>query len=122
AAYDGASLHPLHLADLRKSGITDDTVARQKIRTVPPHMIDALLGFQMPTIQHAYLIPFADPRCGWVDHVRMKVFPSITTDSGTIKYVQPRRSDMRIYFPSPRSPQSCIRPIRSISWRAKRKV
>jgi hypothetical protein len=92
-------LHPEHLADLHKSGLTDETIARQKIRTIPPHMIDALIGFEVPKVSHAYLIPFPDQRGGWFDHVRIKVFPSITTDNGTIKYLQRRRSGARIYFP-----------------------
>jgi hypothetical protein len=99
AIYDGSTLHPEHLADLRKSGLTDETIALQKIRTIPPHMIDQLLGFETPKVRHAYLIPFADPRGGWMDHVRMKIFPAITTESGTIKYLQPRRSGVRLFFP-----------------------
>jgi hypothetical protein len=92
-------LQPEHRADLRKSGLTDETIRRQKIRTVPPDMIDPLLGFPAPKIQHAYVIPFPDPRGGWFDHVRLKVFPSITTESGTIKYLQPKHSGVRIFFP-----------------------
>src|SRR5262245_12961728 len=97
--YKTSTFHPDHLADLRKSGLSDETIARQKFRTVPPHMIDLLLGFSAPKVQHAYLIPFPNPRGGWMDHVRMKVFPSITTEKGTTKYLQPRRSGVRIYFP-----------------------
>jgi Domain of unknown function (DUF3854) len=92
-------LVPEHLADLRKSGLPDETIALQKIRTVPPGMIDQFLGFEAPKIQHAYLIPFADPRGGWMQHVRLKVFPSLTTDSGTIKYLQPKHSGVRMFFP-----------------------
>jgi hypothetical protein len=91
--------HPGHLADLRKSGLTDETTRRQKIRSVPPHMIDLLLGFEAKKVKHAYLLPFADPRGGWLDHVRMKIFPPITTERGTIKYLQPRWSGVRIFFP-----------------------
>ena len=97
--YKDFALHPGHLADLRKSSLTDETIAQQNIRTVPPHMIDQLLGFEMPKVMHAYVIPFADPHGGWTDHVRMKVFPSITTERGTIKYLQPRQSGVRIYVP-----------------------
>lgn len=97
--YDGSALHPEHLADLRRSGLTDETIARQKIRSVPPSMIAPLLGFDAPKVVHAYLLPFADPCGGWFDFVRMKVFPTITTSKGTIKYLQPRRSGDRIYFP-----------------------
>jgi Domain of unknown function (DUF3854) len=98
AAYSGA-LDPEHLADLRKSGLADETIRRQRIRSVPPHMIDPLLRFEAPKVLSAYVVPFADPRGGWMDHVRMKVFPPITTEKGTIKYLQPRRSGVRIFFP-----------------------
>lgn len=99
ALYDDTELHPEHLTDLRRSAMSDATIARQKIRTVPPHMIDLLLGFSSPDVQHAYLIPFADPRGGWMDQVRMKVFPSMETERGTIKYLQPKRSGVRVFFP-----------------------
>lgn len=97
--YDRSALHPEHLADLRKSGITDQTIRAQKIRTVPPSMIDLLLGFRAPKVTSAYLIPFGDPRGGWLDLVRLKVFPTLTTEKGTIKYLQPRRSGVRLFFP-----------------------
>jgi hypothetical protein len=91
--------HPAHLADLRRSGLSDETVHLQKITDIPPGMIDQLLGFAAPKVMSAYLIPFPDPRGGWMDHVRMKIFPAITTDARTIKYLQPRRSGVRIFFP-----------------------
>jgi len=99
SVYDRSGLHPEHLADLRKSGLSDGTITMQKIRTIPPHMIDHLLGFEAPKVRHAYLIPFADPRGGWMNHVRMKIFPTITTENGTTKYLQPRRSGARLFFP-----------------------
>jgi len=96
--YDGC-LAPEHVADLRQSTLTDQTIRLQKVRSVPPAMLPQLLGFDVPRVRSAYLLPFPDPRGGWMDHVRLKVFPSITTDKGTIKYLQPRRSGVRIYFP-----------------------
>jgi hypothetical protein len=62
-------------------------------------MIDQLLGFETPKVTSAYLIPFADPRGGWRDFVRMKIFPAIATERGTIKYLQPRDSGVRPFFP-----------------------
>jgi hypothetical protein len=56
------------------------------------------LGFEAPKIQHAYLIPFPDPRGGWMDHVRMKIFPT-SEGEHTTKYLQPKRSGVRLYFP-----------------------
>ena len=96
--YDGA-LAPVHRSDLERSGLTAATIAQQKIRSIPPGMIDRLLGFETPKVTSAYLIPFPDPRGGWMDHIRMKVFPPLTTEHGRIKYLQPRRSGVRIFFP-----------------------
>jgi len=93
-------LDPEHLADLRKSTLTDETIALQKIRTVPPHVTDLLLGFPTPQVTSAYLIPFPSPRGGWLDHVRVKVFPRYKNKKGhTVKYLGPRGSGARIFFP-----------------------
>ncbi|MBI2218953.1 MAG: DUF3854 domain-containing protein [Candidatus Rokubacteria bacterium] len=100
AVYDDADLHPEHLADLRKSGLTDVTIAMHKFRSVPPAMLDDLLGFDPAKVTSAYVLPFAEPGGGWMDHVRMKVFPSFTDRRGqTVKYLQPRRSGVRLFFP-----------------------
>jgi hypothetical protein len=101
AIYDRSNLHPHHVADLRKSGLTDETVAIQKIRTVmPPAIFDDLLGFRVPAaVTSIYVIPFFDPIGTLTEHIRVKVFPSIKTENGTIKYLQPKRSGVRIFFP-----------------------
>jgi hypothetical protein len=99
--YREATLHPEHDADLAKSGITSETVATQRIRTVmPPAIFDDLLGFQVPAaVTSMLLFPFFSITGALTDHVRVKVFPSIETPRGTIKYLQPKRSGVRIYFP-----------------------
>src|SRR5215813_10050957 len=98
--YDIDPLAPPHRADLVKSGITDETIGLQKIRSVPPHMIDQLLAFPAPKVDSAMLIPFPDPRGDWMDHVRMKIFPPFKDRRGqTVKYLQPRGSGVRLYFP-----------------------
>lgn len=95
--YAGA-LAPEHLADLRNSGLTDETIRRQFIRSVPPHMIAGLLGFDR-TILSALLLPFRAPAGGFMDHVRVKIFPPFVDTVGhTVKYLQPRRSAPRLYF------------------------
>lgn len=100
AVYDRDPLIAEHLADLRKSGLSDATIEAQKFRTVPPHMIDALVGYPTPKVVSGYVLPYADPRGGWFDHVRLKIFPPYTDDRGqTVKYLQPRRSGARLYFP-----------------------
>ena len=99
--YDENRLHhPLHRADLRKSGLTDDTIATQKFTDVPPAMLTVLLRFNPVKVGSAYLIPFADPRGGWMPHIRMKVFPAFKGARGqTVKYLQPPSSGIRLYFP-----------------------
>jgi len=105
-AYDGA-LAPEHLADLRKSGLTDETIATQLIRGVPPAMIPKLLGFDIPAIRSVMLLPYRSPAGGFMDHVRLKVFPGLTdADGHTIKYLQPRSAPPRLYFVA-----ACLRDV-----------
>ena len=87
-----------HLADLRASGLTQETIALHRIRTVPPAMIARLLGFDVPAVQSAMLIPFPDPAGGFLNHIRMKVFPPVKARGQHIKYLQPRGSGTRLFF------------------------
>ncbi len=97
-AYDGG-LSAGHLADLRKSGLTDATIREQFIRSVPPGMIGRLLGFDRPEIQSALLFPFRSPAGGFMAHVRVKIFPGLTdADGHAVKYLQPTGSAPRLYF------------------------
>jgi uncharacterized protein DUF3854 len=101
ALYDRMSLHDDHLADLRKSSLSDETIALQKFRSVPPHMFRHLLGYAPPKgMTSGYVIPYYDIHTGtWAPFVRMKIFPPIVRPRGTMKYLQPRNSGVRIYFP-----------------------
>jgi hypothetical protein len=102
--FDG-TLAPEHLADLRKSGLTDATIAAQFIRSVPPSMIPKLLGFDLVGVRSALLFPFRAPDGGFMDHTRVKVFPPLTgRDGHSVKYLQPRRSPPRLYLVA-----SCLR-------------
>jgi len=97
--YDGA-LAPEHRDDLRKSGLRESTIRAQFIRSVPPDMIPRLLGFDDTRIRSALLFPFRSPHGGFMDHVRIKVFPPLMDRDGhSIKYLQPRGSSPRLYFP-----------------------
>jgi hypothetical protein len=62
-------------------------------------MIAQILGFEMRAIRSAMLIPFPDPGGGWLHHIRLKVFPSLITRRGTVKYLQPHGSGVRLFFP-----------------------
>jgi Domain of unknown function (DUF3854) len=97
--YPGA-LAPEHLADLRKSGLTTATIETQKIRSIPPTMIPRLLGFDPKRVASAYILPFADPRGGWMPHVRVRVFPAYRDRAGrSVRYLGPRRAPPRLFFP-----------------------
>jgi len=100
-AYDHMGFHPEHLADLRKSGLSDATLRAQKIRSIPPNMIDMLAGFSVPAaVTSAYVIPYPDPVGGFLSHIRIKIFPPIMEEDGpTVKYLQPPRSGTRLFFP-----------------------
>jgi hypothetical protein len=63
AVYDGG-LVPEHRDDLRKSGLTEATIATHRLRSVPPSMIPRLLGFDPPKVRSAMLIPFPAPHGG----------------------------------------------------------
>jgi hypothetical protein len=93
-------LAPSHRQDLEASGLTEETIRRHRIRSVPPGMIPRLTGFDMPGASSAMLIPFPDPSGEFMNHVRIKVFPPLTDRAGhSIKYLQPRRSGVRLFFP-----------------------
>ena len=117
--FDGA-LAPAHCADLAKSGLTEPTIRAQRICSVPPSpsMLHGLLGFDLPAMRSALLFPFPDPAGGFMDHVRMKIFPTLVKvrragrsryvpedelqpdehKLETLKYVQPKGSEPRLYF------------------------
>lgn len=123
--YDGA-LAPAHREDLEKSGLGKDIIQAQFIRSVPPHLIARLLGFDIPAITSALLFPFRAPAGGFMNHIRVKVFPTLVkvTRDGmtrwiaaedrapedakheTVKYLQPRGSPPRLYFIS-----TCLREV-----------
>ena len=105
--YDGA-LAPEHRADLEKSGITDATIHAHYIRSVPPTMIDPLLGFAAPEIRSALLFPFRSPADGFMDHVFLKRFPAGRDRHGhTVKYLTRKGATPRLYFPHPHREAAC---------------
>jgi len=117
SAFEGA-LALKHRKDLDKSGITEASRVAQGIRSVPLGDIKHLLGFDLPAMRSALLFPFPDPAGGFMSHVRMKVFPTVVKVRRgrrsryvpedelqpdderleTLKYVQPKGSEPRLYF------------------------
>jgi hypothetical protein len=97
--YAGA-LAPAHREDLEKSGLRDDLVREQGIRSVPPADFNRLLGFRVPAaVTSLLLFPYPDPAGGYFDVFQAKVFPALVDAAGhATKYLQPRRTPPRLYF------------------------
>jgi hypothetical protein len=89
------SLHPDHLADLRKSGLGEETIAAMQCESVRPQDIKNLSG-----VKTAYRLRYfnLDGSRNCVE--RWKLFPSRTTADGhTQKYFQKAGSDPQLYLP-----------------------
>jgi len=87
------SLAPDHLADLRNSGLADETIKKAGICALPPNDI-TLRG-----VESAYQIPYFRVD-GTPSHFsRYKLFPTITHEDGSIqKYHQPAGTDSQLYL------------------------
>jgi hypothetical protein len=95
--YDDAGLDAHHVADLRRSGLTDGTIRAAKLRTVPPADLARLVGPAVAArIDSALLIPYPDAD----DFYRAKLFPPVPgADGHTIRYYQPAGTLPRLYLP-----------------------
>ena len=84
------SMHPDHLSDLRRSGLSDETIQYAGIQSVPPGQINRTLGFNVQGLTSMYRIPydktFARYRCFYEDG---KIGP---------KYLQKKGSGNRLYI------------------------
>ena len=88
-------LAPEHLADLKNSGLTAETIEEAGIYSVPPSDINKVIGWNMPIRS---LLAFPYPKC---DHfTRYKLFPHFTPKDGrSMRYFQPKGSGPHLYFP-----------------------
>lgn len=88
------TLHPEHLADLRKSGLTDDTIAACAIEAVRPHDI------KLDGVLSAYRLPYFNIDRSRNCFERRRLFPPIITKDGhTQKYWQPAHTAPELYLP-----------------------
>lgn len=85
-------LHPLHLQDLRKSRLTDETIQENGIYSVPPRDIFKILGGHFPKVKSLLALPY--PGCDGL--ARYKMFPS----QGAAKYYQKAGTPPRLYIPA----------------------
>jgi hypothetical protein len=86
------SLSPDHLADLRKSGISDVSIREAGFYSVPPNEIKRKLGYDPPYIQSLLCIPYP----GSSGFERFKTFPATP---GRPKYLQKKDSGNHLYIP-----------------------
>jgi Domain of unknown function (DUF3854) len=86
--------HPDHLADLRASGLNDETISRADVYSIRP--CDLKLFFSArkgvpPSIETALCFPYQGG-----EFARIKLFPAL----GKMKYAQPPKTRARLYLPS----------------------
>lgn len=88
------TLHEEQLADLRKSGLSEDTIRHLGIHAVRPHDI------KLAGVEHAYRIPYFDLDGKCINFERWKLFPPIVSADGHArKYHQPPGSTPYLYLP-----------------------
>jgi putative DNA primase/helicase len=94
---DGANLalhlHPDHLADLRASGLSDETIRAAGVYSLRPRDIALFFNLRrgIPAeIETALCFPYQDG-----EFARIKLFPTLET----MKYAQPPKTGARLYIP-----------------------
>jgi hypothetical protein len=104
------ALHPAHLEDLRRSGLSDETIAAARLYSARPQDLASLCGCQVPDGTSGLVIPYdEDGRYG-----RVKLFPPLRNPDGKEqKYGQPLGSHVRAYFP-PSLAEALQDPSRSL--------
>jgi hypothetical protein len=85
------NFHPDHLTDLRRSGLSDETIQTAGINTIPPKDISKRLGYNPQGLTSMYEIPYGEGffryRCFYEEG---KTGP---------KYLQKKDSGNRLYIP-----------------------
>jgi|Deesub1362A_J573_1020465.scaffolds.fasta_scaffold00319_22 Mn-dependent DtxR family transcriptional regulator len=85
------NLHPQHLEDLKKSGLSEETIREAGIKTVPPSHIDKRLGFSVRGLVSMYEIPYGG------GFSRFKAFYERGRKGP--KYLQRKDSSNKLYIP-----------------------
>src|SRR4029453_2515295 len=88
-------LHPDHLADLRASGLKDETIRRAGGYSIRPRDIALVFSARKgvpQSIETALCFPYQGG-----EFARIKLFPAL----GKMKYAQPPKTGARLYMPLP---------------------
>jgi hypothetical protein len=89
------NFHPDHLADLRKSGLADETVALMNVYSVRPADISKVLGWDPKGVNSVLAFPYPNTE----EFVRYKVFPSYKDEKGhAVKYLQRKGTGAHLYI------------------------
>ena len=89
------SLAEIHVTDLKKSGLSDETISAGGFFSVPPRDFNKILGYNAK-IESLLAMPYP----GTDDFSRYKLFPALTDKDGhRVKYFQPKGSASRLYVP-----------------------
>jgi len=104
AVFNGRKLHPNHLDDLRRSGLTDATIEAAKLYSEHRHTeIGVSLNWAKPPkrLGSVLVFPFHRPDGAYTGYCRVKPdTPRVDKASGKpIKYESPRGRGNEIYFP-----------------------
>lgn len=88
------ALHPLHLEDLRKSGLSDGTIELMGVYSVRPADIPKLLEWNPQKVESVLGFPYPG-----LDFTRFKVFPAYEDARGhRVKYLQRKDSGVHLYI------------------------
>jgi Domain of unknown function (DUF3854) len=85
-------LHPLHLADLKSSGLSDETIQAMGVKSMKPGDISKLASGGLPRVDSVLEFPYPS-----LSFSRYKLFPPV----GTLKYFQLKGSSCHLYVLSP---------------------
>ena len=101
------NLHPEALEDLRRSGLSDETIVAAGLYTPAPGDLPRFLGTRLVAqVQHIMVFPYdgASHDGLWRhndEFVRCKLFPSVSDGQGhTIRYYQRGGTPPRLYIPA----------------------
>lgn len=86
-------IHPYHLTDLRKSGLSNEIIKAAGVYSLAPRFIDRFFKNGTPAeIESALCFPYQGGT-----FARIKIFPAV----GKMKYTQPPGTKSRLYVPFP---------------------
>ena len=101
------NLHPAALEDLRRSGLSDSTIAEAGLYTPAPGDLPRLLSARLvERVQHVLVFPYDSPGHGGLwrrddEFVRCKLFPPVRDGEGhTMRYYQRSGTPPRLYIPT----------------------